>query len=63
METEVEGIYRAHALITFNHDLFQGTKHLFSEKNGIWFSFDPSPNIYNILSQMQAGRAESLGIF
>lgn len=46
MVTEVERLGRADALTTFTHDFFQRRKHLFSEKNGVWFSFDPSPNIY-----------------
>lgn len=53
METEVERLGRAHACSTLIHDFFQRTKHLFSEKNGVWFSFDPSLNIYNFLPQMQ----------
>lgn len=53
MVTEVERLGRADALTTFTHDFFQRRKHLFSEKNGVWFSFDPSPNIYRFfLPQM-----------
>lgn len=48
METEVERLGRADALTTFIHDFFQRTKNLFSEKDGVWFSFDTSPNASDV---------------
>lgn len=63
METEVERLGRADALTTFTHDFFQRRKHLFTEKNGVWFSFDPSPNIYRFFASDVGGTNRELGDF